>query len=149
MEDLTLDHGTKGRDWPFFPDAELASPDVGWACMYEPFMRRLVTLREMYGKPVRISSGYRTVRHHHDIYQKLGRTPPGASPHLFGCAVDVAVEGAAAYEVGRLAFMLGFTGILVNQPFGVRHGNFIHLDYITGADVPDRLKNARPAFKSY
>jgi len=45
--------------------------------------------------------------------------------HNMGIACDVAVQGGDAYNILRLAFAYGFTGIGVNQKGG---GRFIHLD---------------------
>jgi len=136
----------RGRDWPYFEDRELASPDLGYAVMYEPFMRRLVTLREMMGIPLIVTSGYRSRVHHEEIYRKLGKPAPEHSAHLYGCAADIAVQGEHAYHLGRIAFALGFTGIWPKQHGG---GRFVHLDYITGAEVSQALRDSRPRLGSY
>lgn len=54
---------------------------------------KLNKLREAYGKPLQVTSGYRTLEHHLAIYAAKGITDrakiPMQSRHLFGLAVDV------------------------------------------------------------
>jgi uncharacterized protein YcbK (DUF882 family) len=83
------------------------------------FMGRLQQLRNAYGKPMRITSGYRCPDH--PVEAK--KSTPGV--HTMGMAADIAVSGTDAYELLNLAFGHGFTGIGVNQKGGSR---FIHLD---------------------
>jgi hypothetical protein len=46
-------------------------------------------LRAAFGKPMVITSGYRSWAVHENIYKKLGRTPPKGSMHLRGAAIDI------------------------------------------------------------
>ena len=132
----------KGADWPFFTNDELASKDVGYAIMYEPFMRRLVALRLLIGLPLPVTSGYRTEAKNREVH--------GAphSAHLYGCAVAIATAGLDVHQLVGLAYNLGFTGIHVKN-HGPIETRFVHLDYITDADVPRELEDARPYFHTY
>jgi len=87
--------------------------------MKADFMLRLQTLRSVYGKPMRVTSGYRCSEHPAEVK----KTQPGA--HTSGCAVDISVDRADAHQLLKLAFAAGFTGIGVQQKGS---GRFIHLD---------------------
>jgi uncharacterized protein YcbK (DUF882 family) len=55
--------------------------------------RKANLLRSAYGKPMIVTSGLRTKKHHLDIYARKGIFPPKVpmkSNHLFGRAVDFA-----------------------------------------------------------
>ena len=56
-------------------------------------MAKLNKLREAYGKPLRVTSGYRTLEHHLEIYRLNGITDhskiPMKSNHLVGLAADL------------------------------------------------------------
>jgi len=111
-----------------FSQAELASPDTGEAKMQPEFMLMLEALRRDYGKPMIITSGYRTPEHNAAV--------GGAkrSYHLQGRAVDVQVFGAEAYQLVKLAMRHGFGGIGIQQQ-GAMEGRFIHLDNREGDPV--------------
>jgi uncharacterized protein YcbK (DUF882 family) len=96
--------------------------------MTPAFMAKLQALRMAYGKPMRITSGFRCAQH--PIEAK--KMKPGA--HASGCACDVAVDGQQAYHLIRHALQLGFTGIGVNQKTS---GRFIHLDMLEEAPRPN------------
>lgn len=53
---------------------------------------RLQVLRDYYG-PIKINSGFRTWRHHVEIYQRLGKPAPRNSQHLLGKAADIVLLG--------------------------------------------------------
>lgn len=91
---------------------------------------RLNALREEYSKPIIISSAYRC-KEYNDL---RGFT----QTHASGQAVDIICDRADAYEILRLAFKHGFTGIGVNQKGSKR---FVHLD-----DIQEGL---RPTVWSY
>jgi uncharacterized protein YcbK (DUF882 family) len=93
-------------------------------------------LREVYGKPLIVTSGYRCPQHN----QRVSSTGP-SGPHTTGLAVDLGVSGREAVTVLRLALSLGFTGIGVQQKGG---GRFLHLDM-----VPDSHGHKRPWIWSY
>ena len=99
-------------DWALYPNfskKEFDCTHCGANQMTPAFMAKLQALRTKYGKPLRITSGFRCAQH--PIEAK--KIKPGA--HASGCACDVGVDGQQAYEVMKIAFELGFTGIGVNQ----------------------------------
>lgn len=54
---------------------------------------RINVIRKAYNKPMRVSSGLRSLAHHIEVYRKKGITDPSKIPmkskHLFGQAVDI------------------------------------------------------------
>lgn len=98
------------------------------------FMSLLQRLRDLYGKPMVITSAFRCRRH--PVEAK--KSAPGA--HSLGVAVDIACRGADAVEILRLAMTLPFTGFGISQRGNAR---FIHLDTGTPPSLP------RPMIWSY
>lgn len=96
------------------------------------FLKMLDALRHQFGKPMVITSGYRCPAHN----QAVSSSGPNG-PHTSGKACDIAVQGEQAYRLVKLAMLIGFEGIGVNQK---GTGRFIHLDTI---------KDRRPAIWSY
>ena len=83
-----------------------------------PQARRLAPkLREAWGKPLTITSGYRCARHNAEV----GGVPN--SRHMRGLAADVAVPRAKQEKFRELARAAGFSKIL---PYPAR--NFVHLE---------------------
>jgi uncharacterized protein YcbK (DUF882 family) len=107
------------NDYPNFSKAEFDCKHSGFNQMQPEFMDKLQKLREAYGKPMRITSGYRHKTH--PIEAKKSKI--GA--HATGQAADIGVDRGDAYELLKLALELGFTGIGIQQKGG---GRFIHLD---------------------
>lgn len=89
------------------------------------FVARLDALRDSYGLPMTVTSGYRCPVHNQRV-----STTGAAGPHTTGKAVDIAVSGRNAYALLRLAYEYGFTGIGINQKGASR---FVHLDTLTDA----------------
>ena len=118
-------------DWtkyPNFTEEEFKCKHCGKAEMNAAFMGKLQHLRNAYGKPMIITSGYRCPDH--PIEAK--KATPGA--HASGQACDVGVQGTDAYNLLKLAFALDFTGIGVQQKGG---GRFIHLDTLRNPPRPN------------
>ena len=118
-------------DWGIYPNfskKEFDCTHCGANQMTPAFMSKLQALRMLYGKPMRITSGFRCAQHPIEAR----KAKPGA--HASGCACDVGVEGRDAYDLVKLAFQLGFTGIGVNQKAG---GRFIHLDTLEEPPRPN------------
>ena len=124
------------NDYPNFSKEEFDCKHSGKNEMKPDFMAMLQDLRTKYGKPMRITSGYR--HESHPIEAKKSR--PGA--HATGQAADIGVDRGDAYEVLKLAFEIGFTGVGIQQKGG---GRFIHLDNIE----PDTKGFLRPTVWSY
>ena len=112
-----------------FSETELACRcGCGTAAMNPIFMERLESLREAYGKPLKVTSAYRCPQHNDRV------SSTGASgPHTTGRAIDLAVYGTDAFEVERLAYSLGFTGF-GRKGKGAFQSRFVHLDDLESSD---------------
>ena len=115
-------------DYPNFSRSELACKHTGKCNMHPDFMERLQKLRTLYGKPMKVSSGYRDPSHPIEANKPL----PGF--HTTGRAADIAVQGADAVKLLTLALQVGFTGIGIQQKGG---GRFIHLDDVVSSFRPN------------
>jgi zinc D-Ala-D-Ala carboxypeptidase len=113
--------------FPNFKPSEFACKHCDEVRMDETFMIRLQELRSFYGKPIRISSGYRCPEHN----QSVSTTGPNG-PHTTGKAVDIAVQGEDALTLLQCAFVLGWSRIGINQK---GTGRFIHLDRLPGKAI--------------
>lgn len=110
----------------YFSEKEMACQcGCGESPMDQAFMDKLTQLRITYGKPIRISSGYRCPNH--PIEAK--KSKPGA--HASAKAADLAVDREDAYDILSIAMDMGFEGIGVQQKGS---GRFIHLDTCTQDD---------------
>lgn len=114
--------------YPNFSEKEFKCSHCGQCHMKESFLDRLQAFRTAYGKPMRITSGYRCPQHPIEA----AKEKPGA--HASGQAADVGCSGQEAYTIMKLAFELGFTGIGVSQKGSTR---FVHLDDIQEAPRPN------------
>ena len=114
-------------DWskyPNFSESELACKHTGKTGVTPEFVAALQKLRTAYGKPMKVTSGFRDATHPIEAR----KATPGA--HTSGQAVDIAVgPGEDAYRLVNLAIASGFTGIGVSQRTG--QPRFIHLDTLT------------------
>lgn len=104
--------------------------------MHPEFVTLLNVIREDFGKPMVISSGFRCENHSAERNK-----PNGPGSHNTGWAADVAIQGAEAQRLIEIALRHGITGLGVNQKGSV--GRFIHLD-----QCPDK-KFTRPTVWSY
>lgn len=130
------------EDFESFSRHELACSHCGRAEMSEDFMWRLQDLRTAYGKPMRVSSGYRCPQHPIEAKKKNG-----GGTHTTGRAADIAVSRGEAYSLLRLAIRMGFTGIGVQQK---GDGRFLHLDDIGSNETfADGKRFVRPTIWSY
>ena len=125
-------------DWPYhyFTETELACKGTGECKMDPAFMLRLERLRMVFGKPLIVTSGYRSPAYNAKV---SGTGQDG--PHTTGRAVDVSIRGADALKLIDLALECGFTGIGVKQS---GDGRFLHLD-----DLPAAPGRPRPTIWSY
>ena len=92
------------------------------ADMDEKFMEILEQIRDAYGKPMRVTSGYRCPYHN----SKVSKTGP-TGPHTTGKAVDVLVSGSEYVNLMRIALNFGIEGVgsMQKGPHSLR---FVHLD---------------------
>ncbi len=125
--------------WPYFSDNEMMCQCGCRKCeMDEGFMRRLVVLREAWGRPIIVNSGYRCL--HHDLWVRKERSQAAGGMHSRGLAGDLGIQ-YDIWEFVGLAFRYGFQGIGV-RAHGPTEKRFIHLDLGTDSMV-------RPAFWTY
>jgi len=102
----------------YFNISEFDSPDMpGSGSNMDPTLLDLLDqLREHFGKPIRISSGYRSQSHN----KKVGGVD--GSSHLYGYAVDIICSASRdRHRILQLAMDLGINRI------GIAN-SFIHLD---------------------
>ena len=120
----------------YFSESEMACQHCGASNMDAEFMDALDSLREAYGKPLVVNSGYRCPEH--PIEARKAR----AGAHTTGKAVDLSVDRGEAYELLKLAIATGkFTGIGIQQKGS---GRFIHLDTCEEPEM-----SPRPTIWSY
>lgn len=124
--------------WLNFSVDELKCKHCGEHKLIPEFMDRLQALRTEYGKPMKITSGYRCPAHN----VVVSSTGP-SGPHTSGEAVDIQCSGADAYRLVSLALKHGFTGIGVSQK-GPHDRRFIHLD-----TLPNAVGQPRPTLWTY
>lgn len=112
------------RETKNFKESEFNCKHCGGAHkMKEKTMLAVQNLREMYGKPLVLTSAWRCEDHPNEI-RKL---KPGQ--HNQGTAVDIKItDGAMAYDLIKLGLHLGATG------FAIGNG-FVHLDFRTSTPV--------------
>ena len=125
-------------DWgksKYFKSDEFVCSHTGKSEMDEEFIFKLNHLRDTFGKPLTISSGYRDPTHPVEAMKK------SAGAHSTGQACDILIERADAFKLLSLAFLVGFTGIGVSQKGGAR---FLHLDTIESSPA-----RPRPTIWSY
>lgn len=84
------------------------------------FLRQLQHIRDLYGKPIVITSGYR----HETHPVERNKSRPGE--HNYGLAVDIKVFGRDALELLSVALECGIMRVGVKQK-GAPSSRFIHL----------------------
>lgn len=122
--------------WPSFSLSELSCHETGLCYMDESTLTRLQALRNKLGRPVYLSSAYRSPRH------TVEKIKSSLGVHSLGRAVDVGCAGTQAYEVVAAALATGWTGIGISQRGASR---FVHLDDLQ----PDEGRFTRPSLWSY
>jgi uncharacterized protein YcbK (DUF882 family) len=102
----------------YFEYEEFDSPDIQGSgqLMDTKLLNMIDEAREIYGKPIRVTSGYRTEAHN----RKVGGVD--SSSHLKGLAIDVAcVRSDDRFKMLNALLEVGFNRI------GIA-GTFIHID---------------------
>lgn len=115
-----------------FSNDELACKCCGQNRVNRASLDRLQRVRELWGKPLVLSSAYRCPKH--DLHTRMERGQEGTGVHALGRAFDILVFG----NLMPLLILLhtqGFTGIGISQkgPYGRR---FVHVDDLE--DMPGR-----------
>ena len=85
-------------------------------------VRVLELIRERAGRPVRITSGYRSWARNKQVYAARGKKPTD-SQHCSGQAADISVSGMSGLELGKLAIDAAGTSLAI----GIGR-TFIHVD---------------------
>lgn len=98
--------------------------------MDETFLGRLQTVRNKFGAPMYVTSGYRCPDRN-DLVSITGRT----GPHTTGRACDVKVAGRHALRLISIALDCGMQGIGIKQ-HGEYSSRWIHLDDLTDGVRP-------------
>ena len=127
--------------YPNFSEQEFKCSESGLCKMNPNFLSALQKLRTEFGRPLKISSGYRAETHSSEAF----KSAPGT--HTAGLAADILVSHKLAHDLLTLALTLKlFTGIGIKQK-GPAQGRFIHLDI---ADKENFKSNIiRPTVWSY
>ena len=142
MTVLTFAHWRDIPDhaWPWrsFLPAEMADRRDGSIKIVPDFMDWLQGIRYVYGRPMIVSSGYRTPEHQQIL---PGNRVTGS--HVDGMAADIRVYGAYALELINVATSNGVYGLGISQT-GSLHSRYVHLDRWEKAP-----KGTRPNLWSY
>lgn len=80
----------------------------------------LQKIRDHFGAPVTIDSGYRC-----KAYNSLISNAASKSKHMDGMAADISVKGVSPAEVAKYAESIGIKGIGLYEE---KDGNFVHID---------------------
>lgn len=102
-------------NYKYFKPKEIASKGDGSLLVNIDALTRLDILRELIGKPLYITSGYRDPLHN----ARVGGVP--YSMHKFGKAFDISIKNVDKFKLESLARLVGFTG------FGY-YQTFLHVD---------------------
>jgi uncharacterized protein YcbK (DUF882 family) len=101
----------------------------------------LQRIRDHVGKPVTISSGYRSYQYNIDLYRRRGQTPTN-SRHSTGQAADISISGMRGIDIAKLAMQVCGTEIGVGVDSTYAHvdvrGSWTRWTYFS-----DSAENAR------
>lgn len=113
--------------YPNFKKAEFDCKATGENNMQHEFMEKLQAIRREYGKPMQITSGFRSVKHPVEA-----RKSHSNGEHTQGFCADVACDnGADRFRLISLSLKHGITRIGVAK-------DFLHLG-IGGAGLPNNV----------
>ena len=111
-------------DYPDFSEFEMrCSCGCGRADMDPGFMTALQRVRDIFGRPMSITSGFRCP----DYDKRIS----GAGVHPTGQAADIAISGENVYHLLSAAIAMRMRGIGQKQ-HGPHARRFMHLDTTTG-----------------
>lgn len=103
--------------WESFSPAELASRGEGELAIHEPTMDKLQALRDLIGRPIIITSAYRSEVHNKAVGGAKG------SYHKKAQAFDIRMDNQDPIEFEKAAEAVGFTGF-----GGYPRQGFMHID---------------------
>ncbi len=113
----------KDDEWGLYPNfkrSEFECHHTGLCEMTHKFMALLQQVRNQYGKPMIINSGYR------DLSHPVERSKHEPGEHTLGLAADIRVYGTDAMQLVHDAVLFGFMRIGVSQK-GELSARYIHL----------------------
>lgn len=115
------------KKYPSFSEAEFRCKHTGKCDMQAPFLDVLQAIRTEYGKPMKVTSGYRHPTH--PVEAKKGHSN---GEHTKGACADIACEnGADRFRLVQIALKHGITRIGIAK-------NFLHLG-IGGPGLPNNV----------
>lgn len=109
--------------YKYFKLSEFDSPDeAGSGEMMEPIVIEALDIaRDLYGYPIVVTSGFRTVKHHQNL-GKQGYAVAKNSSHLLGWAADLAcTDSRKRFLLIEALLDAGFNRIGIGE-------NYIHVD---------------------
>lgn len=115
-------------DWakyhPYFTPDEFVCKETGVHGVKLELLELLLALRLAWGRPMLITSGYRSPEH------SLEKRKASPGPHTTGLSCDVGIgPGADVWDFVKLAMEHGFTGIGISQKSNAPR--FVHIDLLT------------------
>ena len=132
-------------DWgkyPNFKESEFKCTASDLCKMEPDFLEAIQILRKHFGRPLKISSGYRDPTTHPI---ESAKAQPGV--HAYGLAADIIISHGLAYDLLNMVMTLKiFTGIGIQQK-GHAGQRFIHIDIATPHNY--RMDVIRPTVWSY
>ena len=137
MSGLNITDAEWAKRWPNFTRDEMCCKGTQTYGIEPEFLDKLQSLRNIHGKPIIISSGYRAPVYN-DLVSKTGLN----GPHTTGRAVDIRIFGREFHRLLALASQM-FTGIGISQK-GPYKSRFLHLD-----DLEDEPRCPRPWVWTY
>ncbi len=96
---------------PNFNLREFACKHCGAVILEPELVKKLQALRDLIGKPIVITSGYRCPTHNKNVGGVSN------SQHVYGKATDIVVDGITPTKVAEYAENVGFNGIGIYNTF--------------------------------
>lgn len=120
----------KPEEWRLYKDfsmKEMMCSYTGNCAVTHRLMFVLQEIRDGYGKPMIVTSGYRDPSHPIEV----GKSKPGE--HAIGRAADILCTGPDALKIIELALASGVKRLGINQK-GSHASRFIHIGVATQAE---------------
>jgi hypothetical protein len=126
----------------YFTREELACSHCGAMDFTSGALDRLEALREEFGHPMVVNSGFRCPEHNLEV-SSTGLYGPHTRVEDDNMTVDIQVCGGRALKLIGLALSYGVSGLGVSQK-GPHDERFLHLDWLHGG-----IHSPRPTVWSY